>query len=531
MLLIRKQLKRIARKEAGISLIYVILVGGVTATAAIALGSSLFPACNHVSTLVMRDEVIDIAENCASFALKKLNSLGTTEDLQSVDISKLTPTTYISKDAIVTASIHAANLVNLQTSGLYDPEKFQYRDFSFTPSYRQLTVSASKGNYKHTIQLTLAPVYAPLNGIGLTPQNASSTPLISKAIQSKSTLTIGSGINIPMEDGSPTGANIGTNGLLNLKGATQISGSIDAYSADPNATSIIASKLAIINGDVNSAGKINNTDGTTTNPFTTDLKSPTGNVLGDGKVSSPFGTINDPNTPEFDPNSVKNYSPPVDVPTPTELATITYSGNDPTSIAMSDYTVSTPSGIADLGNLHVRAGDSITLKPGTYIADSVVIDPGATLKIAAPEGPYVGVDIFIQGKGSEIPIDVNGKVSFEPGATPSANNFQLFYNGSKSVNFSLPNSSSMRALVYAPNAGISINFGNNSAFHGATVGNTVSLTGANNGQYFFDPATKSKTSSPGVAAGPNYSLNKSAVSAEPSVKQYRIIAWRELINK
>lgn len=63
MLVRLKSLSKLNSRKSGVSLMYVVVVGGISASAALVLGSSLFPIYNHVSALTQRDQVIDISEN------------------------------------------------------------------------------------------------------------------------------------------------------------------------------------------------------------------------------------------------------------------------------------------------------------------------------------------------------------------------------------------------------------------------------------------------------------------------------------
>ena len=521
------------RRSTGISLMYVIVVGGVTASAAIALGASLFPAIKHVSTLAVRNEVIDIAEGCAEYALRKMNNLGQSEELQLVEASKLIPPDAVSRKASISVALNKAELSKLIEANLYQGSKYQIsKEFSsFDPSFRFLTVSAAKGGYKHSIRLILAPVYIPLNGIGTNQSPATPpNPLFSSALQSNQTLNIGNSIKIGMEDGTKLGADVNGNGLIQLGANAQIGGQLNAFTPTTGGTTPTSIKASsdnvTVNGNVKSSGNIVDIDGGSTPPLISDAAG--GTVLGDGNNGLPvFGST--------DGTAAQTYSPGIDVPPSTDFAQVSYSGTDPTGFSMPDS--ATVKSVSDLGTLTVKAGTTVTIEPGVYVADSITVEPGGNLKItSSADSSFSGVDLFVQGNGSDSsPINIQGNVSFDSSAAQSANNFQMFYGGSKNVNFSLPNSSNFHGLVYAPNASMGISFGTNSNFHGAAVAKDLSLAlraGASNGSFLFNQnATSTTAPSATVAAGPNYSLLKSQAGAEPWVRSFRVVSWQDLPNQ
>lgn len=528
-----------SRRSNGISLMYVLVVGAITASAAIALGASLFPTLKHVSSLSIRDDVVGIAENSMEYAFKKLNALGRTEELQFVESSQLTPPETITNKAVVNLALENADNSELINRNLISPSKYQLNGTAFNPTFRILSVSAAKNGYKHTIRVILAPVYIPLIGVGSPNQtganpspSSSSTPLFSKALQSGQSLYIGDSVRIGMQNNDFIGADIGGNGIAQIGANTQIGGNLSIYTpalGGATPTSIKASLDNVtVNGNVSSSGNIVDSAGSTTAPFSSDASG--GNVLGDGikNATTPtFGTINN--------SATQFFAPGIDTPISTSIAQVSYSGTEPSAIAMAP--TSSAASIADLGNLTVKSGTTVTIEPGAYVADSVTVESGGTLKIVdSTNSSFTGVELFVQGNGAESsPINIQGNVSFDAGVSSSSTNFQMFYGGNKNVNFSLPNSSTFRGLVYAPNATMAVEFGTNTTFNGAVVANGISLAhkqGASNGAFLFD-SNASKPGSPakGIASAPAYDPPPPTSTPEPSVKSYRIITWQELSNK
>jgi len=500
---------------------YVIIVGGVTTSAAIALGASLFPACSHVLSLANRDEVIGVAENSAEFATRKLNQLLKSEGIEAINAARLSPPETMTNKAEVTLVLTEANLDKLKIANLYSSEKFKFDTGTSVsnPIFKILNVTANKHGYKHTISMILAPVYL---------HNSGSTPFFSNAVEVNHSFSIGDGIKIGMENGNPIGANVSVNGLATIGTNSKIDGNLQVYTPGDGSpqTSIKSPTTATIGGNVSSSGNIVNSDGTLTPPLTSD-SSTDGNVLGDGKPGA------DPVAGEVGPNDQPSFSPGVDVPLTTNMAQISYSGSDLTGFSMPQG--STTTSVADLGRISIKSGETLTLGPGVYVADSVSVESGGTLRLVGGESSATsGAKIYIQGNSSNAsPVDFQGNLGFDGAVPKSPNNFQLFYNGSKSVTFSLPDFSSFRGLVYSPNASMAIKLGTKSSFHGAIVANEFSLShlpGAHSGQFLFNNDAAATSSTPsGVASGPSYSVTSGATDL--SVQSYRVVTWQEFPNK
>ncbi|MBX9947538.1 MAG: hypothetical protein K2Y39_00110 [Candidatus Obscuribacterales bacterium] len=528
-----KKFPKLKFRDRGVSLMYVVVVGGITASAALALGSSLFPIYNHVSSLTQRDQVIDISENCLRYAMARFKQLHASgEDLQTVNIDKLMPPDALRNQSTVQISLSDADLATLKNRGVYSDDQSVYPSAIILPTYKFLTITTSKGGYSHKIRVLLEPKYTLPSFVSPDeyPNSAgntlvSSTLFSDAALQANSTLRIGDGVDVSIEGGKDLGANIGSNGLITLDGTSTINGSINAYSppiSNGTPTSIKATQNAIIKGNVSASGNISDVNPTiTTPPLSSDASG--GNVFGDGiQGSTPTAGV-------IDNSSKLTQMAPVVTPQPTQEAQINGTFAEPGDISM-------PTGatVTDLGALRVPAGQTVTIQPGNYVVDSLSVESGGTLSIkSSPSDSSSGLNLYVRGSSeTSVPVDVQGSVSFN-GTTISPNNFQLFYSGQKSLNFGTSNNSSLYGLVYAPNASINVGLGANSSFHGALVGNNVSVqkSGTSIGprSIVYDPnATNvAPPSSSGTAPAPQFSLMKNSSGTGYAVLDYRIISWEE----
>ena len=92
----------------------------------------------------------------------------------------------------------------------------------------------------------------------------------------------------------------------------------------------------------------------------------------------------------------------------------------------------------------------ITLQPGVYYMDSLLVSNGAS--IIVPSSGSVVIYVLDQGS-STTPINLNGGTVANNGGNP--NNFTLVYNGTKPLNLS--NGTAMFGTIYAPNSGSATN--------------------------------------------------------------------------
>jgi hypothetical protein len=119
------------------------------------------------------------------------------------------------------------------------------------------------------------------------------------------------------------------------------------------------------------------------------------------------------------------------------------------------------------GNVSFGNGDTIQLQQGVYVLNSISVAGGVTVNM-----PTSGaVTIYIQGTGVSTPISFSNGTIANAGGIPG--NLQIIYNGTGSVQ--LGGGTAQHALIYAPNAAITMN--NANQVFGAVVGGTISFAG------------------------------------------------------
>jgi hypothetical protein len=144
-----------------------------------------------------------------------------------------------------------------------------------------------------------------------------------------------------------------------------------------------------------------------------------------------------------------------------------------------------------LGNVELNGG-SVTLTPGTYNINSISIQStGSTLSTSGT----TPVILNVAGANQNTPVDFTGGsvVNINSSNVPNPINLQIQYGGSGTVK--LAGGAQTAAVVYAPNAQISLTGGSN--FMGSLIGATVSDTGGTN--IYYD-RNLSKTNIPTLAA-------------------------------
>jgi hypothetical protein len=147
-------------------------------------------------------------------------------------------------------------------------------------------------------------------------------------------------------------------------------------------------------------------------------------------------------------------------------------------------TPATPTTEITLGNISVTGGANLVLNAGIYEVNSISLTGNSTLTIAS--GPVV---IRVQGDGQATPINLTGGAIAN--STYVSSNLQFVYGGTGNVTLNGGTTSS--ALVYAPNADITLN--GNADFYGSIIGETVTVSGG--ARLVYDRALGSTIFKPG----------------------------------
>jgi hypothetical protein len=117
----------------------------------------------------------------------------------------------------------------------------------------------------------------------------------------------------------------------------------------------------------------------------------------------------------------------------------------------------------------------ITLQPGVYNFDTLLISNGALIKM--PSNGAVVINI-LNSSNSSTPLTSNGGTVVNGGGDP--NNLTFVYAGSNTIN--LNNGAALFATVYAPSANVIIS--GDGGLYGAIVGKVFSFTGS--GHVIYD---------------------------------------------
>ncbi len=121
----------------------------------------------------------------------------------------------------------------------------------------------------------------------------------------------------------------------------------------------------------------------------------------------------------------------------------------------------------DYGNVNMSGNKTLTLSPGTYNLNSLVLSGNSALQISPP-GQVI---INIEGTGASKAVDLSGGTITNTTDVPF--NMQINYAGSQPIDLS--GGSGSYAVVYAPNSPITISGGG--AWYGAILGKSFTDSG------------------------------------------------------
>lgn len=508
---------QIHRSENSFSLVYVAGIGAAALMTGLAISAALMPTYRNVASLLYINEATSAAENSVQYALARLNEASETGSADSFSSNVSVPDT-VKGAASVSVSVSKIDTTfsdTLTNSPIFNPNMLNLRNdtnFSELPNdYRLIQATAKYNSFTRTV----FAIVGPSPPFGPAQPSKQATPLFKNAAYANSSLSLKGGVGVSSEGNSGiTDSSIGSNKLVRIDGASSIEGNVYASNSDTSKIALSASQDAKVLGNIfTPSNQIENNNPPSEDPnasaFTPDdpfsgADPSKYNLFGDGQAPPSSSVVG-----SFQPSQTSTI-PPANVANSTQPAQLNQTGG-------LDYEVispSTQSDIADLGSLQINPGQTVTLNPGTYIVNSIDIANGGTLSINVPSSSSNGVQIYVQGSGAGTSaITISGSM------TPtSASNFQIFYNGTKNINIAMT-SNDLYGLIYAPSSTITVNTGSSGRFHGAFVGDSISLSGS--GKILFDKSSVNPGSgSPGVAPGPGYYL-------DPQSIKYRILSWHE----
>lgn len=262
-----------------------------------------------------------------------------------------------------------------------------------------------------------------------------------------------------------SGADVATNGNIDLSGSATVNGSIYA----PNTT----------RGDCRSGAGITSSGGASCNPWASSCSAValTTPIVADVE---PIPAL----THGADLRKGHNNSGPWGPYTPGDIGAT--SANSAPSLDMSsDSKLTLSGGTYYLYDLSVSGAAVLTLGSGTYYLNSFTLTGGGRLQIAAG----ASVVFNIADNGQKSPLDLSGGTIAND--TLVASNFKVNYAGSGDIKISGGASTYMALL--APNADVKLSGGTD--FYGAIVAKTIDDSGGAN--FHYDKALKDSGGSGG----------------------------------
>jgi hypothetical protein len=521
---------KVRQREEGFSLIFVMSLGAIAVLAALALTDSLLPIYRNVAGQNYMNQASAAADSAAQYGIAYLNNAAATGALTAIPPSLTVPSTVTgtaSATVYISPLTNPATTPDLFNSVIYNPQNANNLPNTSIPlnDYRVLTAVATYGPFTRGVRVILGPnAYVSST---MTP-----APFLNMALFANSNLTITSGVNILTDPSVSTpSASIGSNNFISLGGGT-IDGNITAFnsSPNPNTVSISAPSSTIVNGNVEYSNSAANTSGGST-PFTSD--SAGGNVWGSDRSPqfiSPAvaGEVND-STPQ---SQASPTAPQISSAQPATFS-LQQTGATTQTITVLNTTPTVP---ADLGDLNLSAGTTLVLPAGQYTTSSLIMDPTANIQMTNL-GSSTGVQLYVQGQGTlasgstteATVVSLNGNIT----GNSAASNLQIFYNGAQGVQLAT-GGSSLYAVVYAPNADVTIDTTGGGTFHGAATGNTLEVTNNNPalpGTVSFNPSSinASGPGPGGAAPGPGYNLSNNASKLTDLTQSFNILSWLELL--
>jgi hypothetical protein len=518
------------RSQNGYSLILVSSLGLIAVLTAVAVSAALVPTYRNIGAQGVSKSTASAAEVGIQYALAQLNAAASGGSLGSFTSPIVVPTPITSNINVVVTmtSLNPTKYPNLASSATgADPifNTYAYNSLNAT-DYRMLTSVATYGLNQSTVNVIVGPIMA------LPSASVSSNPLFSYALFGGNNIQLNGNVNVMTEGSQANQASIGSNNQIGLLGTNTVDGNIDAYNPSKTATSILASPNSTINGSINYNGNISNVTAGGNFPFTADTPAnvalftagagPQPNVLADGTIGQQIGAL----TPGAATVTNQASVPGINSSSPA-IMTVGGPQEAPNIINVAPSSLSS---VSDLGAVNLANNQVMVVTPGNYTASSINISGNAQIQVSIPASPPPnspqGVSITIQGNSlgtTPISIGGNGIVPMPGGhASPAASNFQLFYNGTESIQITMsPTFNSFYGLLYAPNATVNLNTGSTGAFHGAIAANN--LTASGNGQILFNPSSINPSSggSGGVAAGPGYTTPGTAA------QMFNVLSWQE----
>lgn len=376
----------------------------------------------------------------------------------------------------------------------------------------------SSASAKAVYRAMMRPDFGPISyssGSGSDPNKSPYFP-DGNAVFSTTAMNIGSNTTI-------TG-NLSTNGSRFGSAPLTVSGSGITINGD-----IAVNSMTMASDDLVAQGSAQNTG---SQPTLKGFISTNGDVAGFDSSSTPDTSMVAVERP---PNGAANYNPD-----PSASLISTQGSTPQTQVAPAP---SAPADATDLGSIglsgdaklvirdgpvDIPAGQSLAnmttgtayIPPGDYKVSSIDVSGSSSIQVADSSGISQPASFYVDNvSGGNSAVNIGGSGV----SNSNSGNFQVWYNGTNSVNLSGVQAT---MALYAPNAKISVG-GKSSAmnFKGAMLGNSISIANAN--LTFETP--EAKTSGGGGASG-KMMYDVTSENGKASIKPHGLkqILWQEL---
>jgi Tfp pilus assembly protein PilX len=461
------------RSERGVALVVVLLL----TVALSAIGASLLLLAQTDTYTSMNYRMMSQARYGAeSGVLKAVNFLtqayqtpGTAGDPYASYNVTVSPVTFNGQPVVLSA----------------DPAKASnYQDAVTQAAF----LAASTGNIVSGQTVTYT-AYATLVGMRTVEEYGVTTPTIIQTWEVTGTGTIGGArpaaveVKTTLERQVTAAHNYGVFATNPGCGALTFSGgsSTDSYNS---ATMTFASGLPVTQtygGSVGSNGNLNVNGGQTQiNGSLSTPRSGVGNCKNGNVTAYTGGAAQVSEGLVQLPQAISYPTPSAVIPVP-PTSNVSWSGSTCAQLGLSAPTCTGTSGNLTLdpqggtlvfGNINLNGGGTVHLRGGTYNINSISMNGNSTLIIDT--GP---VFMNVAGASTNQPISMSGGLISNP--SYDATQFHILYGGTSTV--SVSGGTASAAMVYCPNADVSITGGSN--FYGSVVGASVTDTGGTHFHY------------------------------------------------
>jgi hypothetical protein len=177
-----------------------------------------------------------------------------------------------------------------------------------------------------------------------------------------------------------------------------------------------------------------------------------------------------------------------------------------------------------------KPSDFASIESGSYTSTSVdFASPGNTATIGGPVKIYIQDGSTAQVTNPEIAASIKASALVNNpteglDGTAAAQNFQIWYSGSRPINIDLGENGTFKGLIYAPNAPITVT--GRGILKGALVGNDVTVTPSGATKFVIDTNLQDANNSQTKASGLTYLT--SASTNQILIHGYKAVTWQEI---